>query len=102
MSDPVGALRTMRRLTAAGGTVLIVDERTEEAFTPNAGTIERYLYGFSVLHCLPVGLADQPSAATGTVMRPATLRRYAHEAGFGSVELLPIDNPFFNFYRLMG
>jgi 2-polyprenyl-3-methyl-5-hydroxy-6-metoxy-1,4-benzoquinol methylase len=102
MSDPIAALSTMRRLAAAGGTVLIVDERTEERFTPNAGTIERYLYGFSVLHCLPVGLADQPSAATGTVMRPETMERYAREAGFASVELLPIDNPFFNFYRLMG
>ena len=102
MSDPVGALRTMRRLTADGGTVLIVDEHTEEAFTPNAGVIERYLYGFSVLHCLPVGMADHPSAATGTVMRPDLFRRYATEAGFASVELLPIENPFFNFYRLMG
>ena len=102
MSDPIAALRTMRRLAAAGGTVLIMDERTEVRFTPNAGTIERYLYGFSVLHCLPVGLADQPSAATGTVMRPETMERYSREAGFASVELLPIDNPFFNFYRLMG
>ena len=35
------------------------------------------MYGFSVLHCLPVGLEDQPSAATGTVMRADTLRGYA-------------------------
>jgi hypothetical protein len=54
-----------------------------------------------VLHCLPVGMADTPSTETGTVMRPETLRRYAHEAGFRAVEILPIENYFFNFYRLI-
>ena len=58
------------------------------------------MYGFSVLCCLPAGLAEQPSAGTGTVMRPATLRRYALEAGFGHVEILPIANDLFRFYRL--
>ncbi len=60
------------------------------------------MYGFSVLHCLPVGMVDQPSAGTGTVMRAGTLRRYAREAGFRDVEVLPIDNYFFRFYRLIG
>jgi hypothetical protein len=62
--------------------------------------VEWMMYGWSILNCLPVGMADQPSAATGTVMRPDTLRRYASEAGFSGVELLPIDNYFFRFYRL--
>jgi hypothetical protein len=59
------------------------------------------MYGFSILHCLPVGMAEQPSAATGTVMRPATLRRYAAEAGFSRVEILPIENALWRFYRLV-
>jgi hypothetical protein len=29
-----------------------------------------------------------------------TLRRYAAEAGFGSVAILPIEKDFFRFYRL--
>ena len=102
MSDPVAALRTMRRLAGEGGTVLIADERAAETFSPDGGDLERLLYGFSVFHCLPVGMADQPSAGTGTVMRPPTLRRYAQEAGFRDVEILPIENFFFNFYRLIG
>ena len=88
MSDPVGALRTMRRLAAGDGTVLVMDERVADAFDPEAGDVERFMYGFSVLHCLPVGLEDQPSAATGTVMRADTLRAYATVAGFGAVEVL--------------
>jgi hypothetical protein len=50
--------------------------------------------------CLPDSMAHQPSAATGTVMRPSTLRAYAREAGFQDVEILPIDHPAFRFYRL--
>ena len=57
-------------------------------------------YGFSVLHCLPVSRADTPSAATGTVMRTHTMRAYADQAGFGDVEIVPIEHDFWRFYRL--
>jgi 2-polyprenyl-3-methyl-5-hydroxy-6-metoxy-1,4-benzoquinol methylase len=102
MSDPVGALKTMRGLVGEKGAVLIVDERAAEEFQPCAGDLEQYLYGFSILHCLPAGMADQPSAATGTVLRPETVERYATEAGFSRFEILPIDHVFFRFYRLGG
>ena len=54
-----------------------------------------------MLHCLPVGLAEQPSVGTGTVMRPDTVRAYAHEAGFDDVEILPIEHDLYRFYRLV-
>jgi hypothetical protein len=57
---------------------------------------------FSVLHCLPSCREEEPSAATGTCMRPDTMRRYAEEAGFTSVEVLPIEHDFWRFYRLRG
>jgi hypothetical protein len=44
---------------------------------------------------------DEPSAGTGTVMRADTLRRYASEAGFREVEVLPIENYFFRFYKMI-
>jgi 2-polyprenyl-3-methyl-5-hydroxy-6-metoxy-1,4-benzoquinol methylase len=102
MSDPVGAISTMRRLAGDKGSVLIMDERTSEQFDPEGNDIEWLLYGFSVLHCLPVGMVDAPSAATGTVMRPSTLRGYARSAGFTDIEILPIDAGFFYLYRLIG
>ncbi|MGH7843659.1 MAG: class I SAM-dependent methyltransferase [Candidatus Binatia bacterium] len=101
MSDPVSALQAMRNLAGTKGTVLVVDERVGESFSATKNDIDWMMYGWSILHCLPVGMADQPSAATGTVMRPDTLRRYATAAGFKSVEVLPIENYFFRFYRLM-
>lgn len=101
MSNPVAALGTMRRLARGDGAVLVVDERVADEFDPEAGVVESLMYGFSILHCLPAGMADQPSAATGTVMRIDTLRKYAEAAGFRGVEVLAIDNPLLRFYRLL-
>lgn len=101
MSRPVEALQAMRSMAGENGAVLVVDERVGEEFVAPSDEIERLMYGYSILHCLPVGMAERPSAATGTVMRPATLRRYATEAGFSRVEILPIENDLWRFYRLV-
>ena len=100
MSFPVDVLRAARRLLGEGGVVLIGDERTEDAFTVPAPDVERLYYGFSVFHCLPVGMVGESAAGTGTVMRAATVRRYADAAGFASCEVLPIENDFWRFYLL--
>ena len=100
MSQPVPALKAMRSLAGHAGMVLAVDERVGATFAARGNEVEWMMYGWSILHCLPVGKADAPSVETGTVMRPDTLRRYAMAAGFRSVEVLPIDNFFFRFYRL--
>jgi len=99
LSRPVEALRVMRGLLADGGAVMIMDEKVAETFTAPGDDLERFFYGFSTLCCLPAGMAEQPSAATGTVMRPDTMRRYALEAGFQDVEVLPIEHDLFRFYR---
>jgi 2-polyprenyl-3-methyl-5-hydroxy-6-metoxy-1,4-benzoquinol methylase len=100
MSYPVDVLRAARGLLAEGGVMMIGDERTEESFTAPAGETERLYYGFSILHCLPVGMVGEGAAGTGTVIRPGTVRRYAEEAGFSSCEVLPIENDFWRFYLL--
>ncbi len=81
--------------------MFVVDERAADALTPNdPDPMQRLFYSASVLHCLPVGRSEEESAATGTVLRVATLERYADEAGFSSVEVLPVDHDMFRFYRL--
>jgi SAM-dependent methyltransferase len=99
LADPVGALAALRRVTADGGTVLVIDEKAAESFSPSGDPIERLLYAFSILHCLPAGRDAETSVATGTVMRPDVFERYAGDAGFSSVEVLVIDHPMFRFYR---
>jgi SAM-dependent methyltransferase len=100
MAQPVAVLRTIRRLLNHDGLVLVADERAEESFTAPASERERLYYGFSVMSCLPNGMLGPDPAGTGTVMRPDTLRRYAREAGFARVEVLPIENDSWRFYLL--
>ena len=100
MSYPVRVLEACRALLAEGGSVVVGDERVPDEFDPPGDEVERFYYGFSVLHCLPVGMVGEGAAGTGTVMRSGTVRRYAEEAGFGGFEVLPIENDFYRFYRL--
>jgi len=100
MANPVPVLRAVRESLVPGGSLIVVDERVAESFAAPGDEIERFMYGWSITTCLPDGRSRQPSVATGTVMRPDTLRGYAAEARFGSVEVLPIENDFFRFYRL--
>jgi len=100
MGDPVGALRAACALLAPGGSVLVADERVADRFTAPGDPTERFMYGWSILHCLPATLAERPVEATGTVLRAPTVARWAAAAGFSGFEVLPIDNPFWRFYRM--
>jgi 2-polyprenyl-3-methyl-5-hydroxy-6-metoxy-1,4-benzoquinol methylase len=101
MSRPIDALRAARGLLTPAGSVLIADELVADVFTAPASELERYHYGWSVVSCLPAAMGDAGTAATGAVMRPATLDRYAREAGFRSVEVLPLQTQSWRFYRLI-
>jgi SAM-dependent methyltransferase len=104
VARPVEMLAGIRRALAPGGTVLVADERVADEFTADltgpAGDVERLMYGWSVTHCLPAAMVSSPSAALGTVLRAPQVRRLAAEAGYVDVEVLPIENDFFRFYRL--
>jgi 2-polyprenyl-3-methyl-5-hydroxy-6-metoxy-1,4-benzoquinol methylase len=101
MSRPVDALRAARQMLRAGGSVLVADERVEDEFTAPAPVLERHAYGWSVISCLPSVMGDPLTAATGAVMRPSTLRRYATAAGFSEIDLPAIEAGPFRFYRLI-
>jgi len=100
MAHPVEALRTARAMLAPGGAVLVGDERVAETFTAPGDDLERFNYGWSAPHCLAAALTEPGAAGTGTVLRPGTLRRYANDAGFGEVTILPIEHELWRFYRL--
>ena len=68
-------------------------------FAVPTNEMERFFYTFSTLHCLAVSMQDG-GAGTGTVIRPETVRAYATEAGFTTVETLDVDHPQFVLYRL--
>ena len=100
VSRPVEVLAAIRQSLASGGTLLVADERVAEVFTAPGDEVERFMYAVSVLVCLPGGLAEAPSAGTGTVMRAGMLADYATQAGFANMEVLPFEPGFLRVYRL--
>lgn len=100
LAHPIDVLTGIRSMLKPGGTLIVADERTEDAFTAPAGEVERIFYAYSVLCCLPSGMEDADAAGTGTVMRRSTFEAYAEAAGFPDVHVLPIEHDFLRFYRL--
>jgi 2-polyprenyl-3-methyl-5-hydroxy-6-metoxy-1,4-benzoquinol methylase len=102
MGRPVDVLRTARELLTPDGVLLVVDEKTATTFKGRAvdDPIERFLYAVSTTVCLPNSLAEEPSAAVGTVIRSSTVERFSREAGFAATETLPIEHDMFRVYRL--
>ncbi|MFL5709554.1 MAG: SAM-dependent methyltransferase [Chloroflexota bacterium] len=101
MSQPADVLAAVRRMLKPDGTLIVADEKSEDAFTAPGSETERFFYGFSILTCLPAAMTDRPTAAIGTVIRADTMARLGAEAGFANVER--IDEPStetLRFYRM--
>lgn len=102
MPQPVDVLRAVGAAVRPDGVVVVMDEAVADEFTVPGDDLERLMYGFSLFVCLPDSMSHRPTVATGTVMRPATLQKYAREAGFREVEVLPVGEfGFFRFYSLV-
>lgn len=102
----LGLYRVLHEHPGATDTVLAKEAGIAERYAREwleqqaaAGEIERLQYAYSVLHCLPATMAEDPVEAAGTVLRAPTVARWAAQAGFRCA-VLPIEHDFWRFYRL--
>lgn len=100
LARPVEVLAAARSALGADGVLLVADEAVAPQFTAPGDQLERMMYGWSITHCLPASLVEQPSAAIGTVIREGTVRDLATAAGFRQVDVLDVDGGFFRLYAL--
>lgn len=100
LARPVEVMAAARAALAADGVLLVADEAVAPTFTAPGDELERMMYGGSITHCLPAAMAEQPSAAIGTVIREGTVRDLARQAGFSGVDVLDVDGGFFRLYAL--
>lgn len=96
---PVELLRSCRQMLAPGGAILLMEPSVAEHFRTEPDDSERFHYAVSVLHCLPIGMSETPTAATGTVMRPGVVRAYARDADLDT-EVIDVGHMFYRLYRL--
>lgn len=98
--DPVGLLRSIRQGLKADGSYLCLEINEANALGTEPNPIGALLYGFSVLLCMTTSLAEG-GAGLGTLgVGEKQLREMAAEAGFGSVQIVPLENPFNTLYEL--
>ena len=100
MAHPVPVLAAMRMMVRSDGAVLVIDEKVADEFSAPGDEVERLMYGYSTLVCLPDAMSGNPSGATGTVIRRPIMEGYARDAGFNDVEVLPVEHDVWRFYRL--
>src|SRR5918999_1232967 len=91
------ALRKMKDMVSENGAVLVGDVRMKEKVEEKNDFVGKLYYNFSVLMCLPQAMEYPNSAATGAAMTPSSFRKYAKEAGFSKVDMLPIEHFYGNF-----
>ena len=101
MAHPVTAIAQAKAALAEGGTVIVMDERVDEPLGVG-DPVQTFFATASVLWCLPQGRVEPDSEAVGTMMSASRFRGIAREAGWSDIEILPIDHPFWRFYRLVG
>jgi SAM-dependent methyltransferase len=98
---PVEALANARAALQPGGVLVVVDERAAETFTHPGDEVERFFAAASPIWCLPQGLVGPDPEPVGTLIRPDAMRALAAAAGYSAVDVVPIDHPFWRFYRLL-
>ncbi len=101
MGRPAEALAAARNALTGDGTVIVMDERVAETLPPAGDLVETFFATASVLWCLPQSRVVPDCEAPGTVMRPATFDAIARRAGWSGSDVLPIEHPFWRFYRLV-
>jgi predicted O-methyltransferase YrrM len=99
LPDPVAALASIRQALEPDASLIVMDERVGEELTSPGDEVERFMAACSTLWCTPQG-SGPGSEVVGAVMRPGILADLARRAGFPSIETVPIEHPFWRFYRL--
>ncbi|MGH2555064.1 MAG: methyltransferase domain-containing protein [Actinomycetota bacterium] len=102
MTDPAGAMRSIRAAIKPDGTWLIVDingaATPEENYDHPLGGL---LYSISVLDCLACSTWEEGGAALGTLGLPEPVaRKMTAEAGFSRFAVRDFGNPLNAFYEV--
>lgn len=100
MAHPAAALRAARQALRPGGAVIVMDERTSDTIEVG-DPAQLFFAAASAVWCLPQARVPVDSESPGAVMRTADLRAIAARAGWHHADVLPIEHPFWRFYRLI-
>jgi SAM-dependent methyltransferase len=97
--DPAGLVGAIRRGLEPDGHYLMLEINCADRHEDNVGPLAAMFYGVSVFYCMTTSLAHG-GAGLGTCGMPeAKVRELCGDAGFTTVERLPLDDPFSAIYE---
>jgi 2-polyprenyl-3-methyl-5-hydroxy-6-metoxy-1,4-benzoquinol methylase len=99
MVDPRATLRAVHEALADDGVYVWSEPNASDNPLENRNPVGKAFACVSPLHCMTVSLAHH-GEGLGTVLGERGVRELAREAGFSTIEKLPIDNPFNQFFAL--
>ena len=95
-SRPMEALRSARAILKPGGKFSMIDIAADSRLAENQQhPMGPFLYTVSLMHCMPVGLADN-GAGLGMMWGKQKAVEMLEEAGFSDIQVLPIPQDSFN------
>jgi SAM-dependent methyltransferase len=97
LAAPLEALRDIRRLLKADGTLFIVEPKAADRLEDNRNPVATMFYGFSLFHCMTQSLA-RGGPGLGTCMGPRKTEALVREAGFRDFRMLDIKSMTNLFY----
>jgi 2-polyprenyl-3-methyl-5-hydroxy-6-metoxy-1,4-benzoquinol methylase len=98
--DPRGLLRAIRKALKPDGIYVCLDINCSEKLEENVGPLGAFFYGASVLYCMTTSLAHDGEGLGTLGLHEPKVRELCAEAGFSSVQRVPLENPFNNLYEV--
>ncbi|WP_373499645.1 class I SAM-dependent methyltransferase [Desulfococcus sp.] len=96
--EPLAALKSVRRMLPPGGCFSMIDIDAGSAHQDNmAHPMGPFLYTVSLMHCMPVGLADN-GAGLGMMWGREKAVALLSRAGFDAVEVVEMPHDPFNIH----
>jgi 2-polyprenyl-3-methyl-5-hydroxy-6-metoxy-1,4-benzoquinol methylase len=92
--DPRGLLKAIRQGTKDDGDYVLLEINCADRHEDNKGPLAAMFYGFSVFYCMTTSLANGGEGLGTCGMPEAKVRELCTEAGFSTVDKLPLDDPF--------
>ncbi len=99
MADPIGGLKTIRRLLSEDGTYMMLEMNASDKLEENINPLASLLYSISTLYCMTVSLAEG-GIGIGACMGEAQAKDLTQQAGFTQFRRLPVDHPFSVIYEV--
>ena len=99
-ANPRGLLRAIRQGLKPDGTYLLLEINCSDKLEENAGPLGAMFHGISVMYCMTSSLANGGEGLGTLGLPPAKVRELCTEAGFSSVNQLPLENPFNILYAI--